>query len=106
MNNDKLCVIFPGVGYHKDKPLLYYASRLASKSGYDILSVEYSNLPQKIKGDADPWSDVAEVKRIAGKQNIPLHSYPDCNHSLECDDIEKNIDILKDVMNKTALFIA
>ena len=35
----KLAVIFPGIGYTADKPLLYYASRLARHYGYQILAV-------------------------------------------------------------------
>ena len=30
----KLAVIFPGVGYHADKPLLYYGRKLAKQHGY------------------------------------------------------------------------
>ena len=28
----KLAVIFPGVGYHTDKPLLYYSKKIASQN--------------------------------------------------------------------------
>ena len=51
-NTPKLAVIFPGIGYTADKPLLYYASRLAKKHGYQIHTVSYSNLPGNIKGDS------------------------------------------------------
>ena len=30
---NKLAVIFPGIGYTKDKPLLYYAGKLAKAAG-------------------------------------------------------------------------
>lgn len=184
---DKLAIYFPGIGYHKDKPLLYYSSRLLQTYGYQNLFVEYHDLPSKVKGDkemmkkafemayiqavgqladvdfeafteiifvgksigtvvaakyamesmvdakqvwytpveatfsfagnepdkriisflgdADPWSDVDEDKRLAEELGIRLYSYPDCNHSLETGDALKNIEILQDVMNKTAEFI-
>ncbi len=183
MNSKKLAVMFPGIGYHKDKPLLYYATKLVQSKGYDVVHVEYHDMPQKIRGDiammkkaaelaygqskeqlaevsfdeyesvlfvgksigtvvlakyvtdhaidakqiwytpvegtfsfgakdaiafigdADPWSDVDEVKRLAREQGISLHSYPECNHSLECSDIERNIDIIKDVMKITADYL-
>ncbi|MCR5032943.1 MAG: alpha/beta hydrolase [Lachnospiraceae bacterium] len=183
MNEKKLAVILPGIGYHKDKPLLYYAAKLAEKLGYKVIFVEYHDLPEKVKGnrekmiaafdlafaqtreylksedysryedvvfigksigtavesayvkqydvparqiwytpveatfskgskdvlafigDADPWSDVAKVKQMAAEQGIKLHSYEACNHSLECEDILKNIRILQDVMEKTAAFL-
>ena len=31
----KLAVYFPGVGYHCDKPLLYYARKIAAACGFD-----------------------------------------------------------------------
>jgi len=42
----KIAVIFPGIGYHTDKPLLYYSKKAAAVSGYEILNVTYSGLPQ------------------------------------------------------------
>lgn len=24
----KICVVFPGIGYHTDKPLLYYSKKI------------------------------------------------------------------------------
>lgn len=37
----KLAVIFPGMGYHTDKPLLYYSKKLAKQYGYEIAEVPY-----------------------------------------------------------------
>ena len=40
-----LMVIFPGLGYTCDRPLLYYARKLASKAGYDTChTVEYGHI--------------------------------------------------------------
>ena len=33
----KLAVLFPGIGYHVDKPLLYYGAKLAKQ--YDFLKI-------------------------------------------------------------------
>lgn len=38
----KLAVFFPGIGYHSDKPLLYYSSKIAQELGYDIIQVAYN----------------------------------------------------------------
>jgi phosphoglycolate phosphatase len=38
---DKLAVVFPGMGYHSDKPLLYYSKKLAKEQGYEIIEVRY-----------------------------------------------------------------
>lgn len=183
MNDKKLAVIFPGIGYHKDKPLLYYAAKLMQNKGYDVINIEYHDMPQKIRGNAemmkkaamlacsqteqqlfnvdfslydslvfigksigtvalakyisdhnlnakqiwytpveatflfgskdviafigddDPWSDVDTVKKTANDHKITLYSYPECNHSLESGDVDKNIANLRDVMNKTDSFV-
>ena len=52
IKNGKLAVVFPGVGYHADKPLLYYSRKLAAQYGYEIICADYGILPSGIKGDA------------------------------------------------------
>ncbi len=37
----KLAVLFPGIGYHCDKPLLYYSQKLARQKGYEIIEIHY-----------------------------------------------------------------
>lgn len=181
----KIAIFFPGIGYHCDKPLLYYGRDIAFERGYenfrniqytydggnirgdkekmeeayrvlleqvetaladvdwsqydDILFVSksigtiiatsyarehgllhtkhvlYTPLPQTFLfapdqaigfiGTCDPWSDVNEVIAIAKDNNIPLIVYEGVNHSLECDDTLKNLDILKDVMLKTSEYL-
>ncbi|MGI6006107.1 MAG: alpha/beta hydrolase [Ruminococcus sp.] len=46
----RLAVIFPGVGYHTDKPLLYYGKKLAKTEGFQIMDVSYGGFPGNIKG--------------------------------------------------------
>ena len=181
--NRKIAVIFPGMGYHKDKPLLYHSIRLVKELGYEVINIEYHDLPQKIRGDLklmreaadmayaqaeeqlkdvritgqddvivigksigtfvaaryvhdhdlpakqvwytpveatflfdsknivafigenDPWSDLEKVKEKAGKLEIPLYTYPNCNHSLESSDTLEDIKTLQDVIKKTADFL-
>ena len=39
----KLAVFFPGIGYHCDKPLLYYAKKLTQQCRYEeCISLSYS----------------------------------------------------------------
>ena len=49
----KLAVIFPGIGYHVDKPLLYHAKKLAREAGYEIREVPYGNFPSNVKGNKE-----------------------------------------------------
>jgi len=37
-----LAIIFPGIGYHSDKPLLYYSKKIAKNKGYEIVEVSYT----------------------------------------------------------------
>ena len=40
-----LCILFPGIGYHCDKPLLYYSARLARSMGYEVKPLKYTDFP-------------------------------------------------------------
>ncbi len=43
-NQNKLMIVFSGAGYHDDKPLLYYAKKVARRFQYDILVVDYGKM--------------------------------------------------------------
>ena len=47
----RLAVIFPGIGYTADKPLLHYSRRIAAVHGYETRIMAYKGFPAKIKGD-------------------------------------------------------
>ena len=51
MQLKKLAVVCPGIGYTEDKPLLYHSRRIAESHGYEILTIKYSGLPKKVRGD-------------------------------------------------------
>ena len=44
----KIAVLFPGIGYHTDKPLLYYSRKLAMERGYEIIEVKYGDLLRRV----------------------------------------------------------
>lgn len=180
----KIAVYFPGIGYHCDKPLLYYSRDIAHEQGYqEYRNINYTYHAGKIRGNAekmqeayevlfsqaqaqladmvwddyeevlfvsksvgtiiaasyakkygldrvrhilytpltqtfqfapkqavafigtaDPWSDPEEIVHLAGENHIPIAVYEGCNHSLECEDTMKNIENLRDVMEKTREF--
>ena len=180
----KIAVYFPGIGYHCDKPLLYYSRSIACELGYknyrnisykynvgsirgndekmketyevlfsqteaeladivwsdydDILFISksigtiiatsfaekyglkharhvlYTPLAQTYLfapnhaigfiGTANPWSNTDEIIRLSNANHIPLTIYDGCNHSLECNNTLKNIENLKDVMQRTMDF--
>ncbi len=50
----KMAVIFPGIGYHADKPLLYYGRKVAIEAGFeDYINISYSCPVKKIRGDRE-----------------------------------------------------
>ena len=49
----KIAVLFPGIGYHADKPLLYYSKKLVMNKGYKIADVKYGVLPSGVKGNPE-----------------------------------------------------
>lgn len=51
--NKKIAVLFPGIGYTCEKPLLYYTGKLAAAKGYEIVKAEYGNFPSGIKGNKE-----------------------------------------------------
>ncbi len=58
MEEKKICVLFPGIGYTVDRPLLYYPGKYFRKRGYEVINVSYSGLPGNIGKDE-------KLKRLA-----------------------------------------
>lgn len=57
----KIAVFFPGIGYHCDKPLLYYARKLVQEYGYEkIVMQEYSYNGKNIRGDKKKMQEAFE----------------------------------------------
>lgn len=65
----KLAIIFPGVGYHADKPLLYYSKKIAGELGYEIAEVAYGNFEKNIKG-SDRKMKEAFLSAVAQTEEI------------------------------------
>ena len=80
----KIAVIFPGVGYTKDRPLLYYAGKLAAVYGYELIHLDFSGID---------WSK----EKLKDKQFL-LNTLEYCldktGKKLECVDLEKADNVL------------
>ncbi len=173
--------MFPGIGYTTDRPLLYYASKLAAKYGYESVRLDFRNIkggkealknPEKLKtllgegietamaglvqtdfseyediifisksygtviaaaiagqlaipakqvyltpiasfaqfvkegegvaffGTADPFANADEIEQICREKGISAHRVADANHSLETEDVYRNIEVLADVLRE------
>lgn len=74
----KLAVLFPGIGYTCDKPLLYYSARLARQHGYEILPVPYTGFPENVKGDAQKMKEAFSIALAQAEellQNVNWDSF-------------------------------
>ena len=65
----KLAVFFPGIGYHTDKPLLYYSRKIAVELGYQTVEVKYGNFGAGIKGSREKM-EKAFVSALAQAEEI------------------------------------
>ena len=57
----KLAIFFPGIGYHNDKPLLYYSRKLAAEAGFQCVRVDYNGFASEIKGNAYKMREALET---------------------------------------------
>lgn len=57
----KLAVFFPGIGYTNDKPLIYYARKIARNHEYEEVCVEYHDLPAKVRGNKELMMQAVEM---------------------------------------------
>ena len=78
---EKLAIVFPGIGYTSDKPLLHYARRIAAELGYEVRLISYTGFPKKILGDREK---MAESYRIAKSQTKAQLAKIDLSR---CDDL-------------------
>ena len=58
----KLAVFFPGIGYHCDKPLLYYSRKLAQECGYEeTIALSYTYDGGNIRGNEEKMQQAKDV---------------------------------------------
>lgn len=76
----KIAVIFPGIGYHPDKPLLYFARMAAKAQGYQVVNVTYGNFPRQVKGSPEKMKAafLSAVEQAETElEGIDFHQYDD-----------------------------
>ena len=85
--NQKLAIIFPGIGYHVDKPLLYYARKIATSLGYTCICVSYPDLSkEEIKNRLQE-----SIQRVMKQVEEQLSDVVDMNQPQELLFISKSI---------------
>ena len=68
--SNQLAVLFPGIGYHIDKPLLYYSAKLARARGCEILAVQYPALPTGLRGHAEKIEQAVQIALSAAEEQL------------------------------------
>ena len=84
MFSKRLAVIFPGIGYHNDKPLLYYSKKLVREFGFDVIEISY-DFPFKakeIKGDKDKMKEAFELAVKQADEQLSTIEFDKCEHVL------------------------
>lgn len=76
MCNKKIVVIFPGINYSADCPLLYYAGFKFETGGYEKIAINYGDLIDK---DSSLAQCIEDVKKVVFErlQRIDLSQYDD-----------------------------
>ena len=64
----RLAIVFPGIGYTAEKPLLHYSRRIAERFGYETEIVPYSGFPKKVKGDKEKMLRSCEIALTQAKE--------------------------------------
>ncbi|WP_026670371.1 hypothetical protein [Butyrivibrio sp. AE3006] len=71
MKKKKLLVVFPGIGYHCDKPLLYYGRKTAAEAGYDeVINIGYSCPVQNIRCDKEKMRQAFDALYAQAKESL------------------------------------
>ena len=56
-------------------------------------------------GTADPWAETDMIQAECEKRGLPLYLTENANHSMETGNVEKDLEIMKDIMEKTAAYM-
>ena len=94
---DRLAVIFPGIGYTCDRSLLYYTAVMMRELGYKVVPVPYTGFPKNVKGDA---------QKMRQCYDIALGQAREVLRDINFDDYKDIVFIGKSVGTMVALAIA
>ena len=56
-------------------------------------------------GSSDPWVEDGKIQALCAEREIPCHLFPGANHSLETGDTQRDLDILRRVLQTTERFL-
>ena len=69
----KLAIFFPGIGYHCDKPLLYYSRKLSQECGYkETITLSYSYDGGNIRGNEKKMQQAFESLYVQAEKSLSV----------------------------------
>lgn len=79
----RVAVLFPGIGYHCDKPLLYYSGKIASELGFDkIIKLEYSYSGVNIRENEEKIKEAFESLYLQAEEALNEYKFTDSDEVL------------------------
>ena len=78
----KLAVLFPGIGYTCDKPLLYYSGKLLKSLDYVIIPVQYTCFTENVKKDPARMQKAAHMALEQAEEILDHVEWADYNEIL------------------------
>ena len=104
----QITVFFPGIGYHCDKPLLYFSQKIAQEAGYqEVIPLRYHCLISDIRGNPEkmrkaglalfaqteealkdvPWSQYSDILFVSKSVGTAISAAYARKYKLECRNI-------------------
>ena len=79
----KLAIFFPGIGYHCDKPLLYYSRKLSQECGYEeTITLSYSYDGGNIRGNETKMQQAFESLYAQAEKSLSAIDFNKYNEIL------------------------
>lgn len=63
-------VLFPGIGYTCDKPLMYYAGKSAARMGYGVIRLTFTGISKNVKGDPAGMRAAVDAALIQAEEQL------------------------------------
>ncbi|MBR1629275.1 MAG: alpha/beta hydrolase [Lachnospiraceae bacterium] len=75
----RIAVLFPGIGYTKNHPLLYHSGKLAQQYGYKVKALEFSGFPHKLKGNREALMTSFQIAVGQAEDQLKFIDFPAYN---------------------------
>jgi len=71
----RIAVLFPGIGYNNNKPLLHYAAQIAKKYDFEIAALEYSGFPEGVRGDKEKMQQCFDIAYKQTQEKLEKYDF-------------------------------